>query len=61
MPDKADAQILQVLRRQAWQDLLVDRIVAERSLILSEAELAQPTVNVQVQSPAVTDQMENRA
>src|SRR5580693_1638005 len=51
VPDKADAQILQVLRRQAWQDLLVDRIVAECSLILSEAEAPQPTVNVQVQSP----------
>ena len=32
VPDKADAQILQVLRRQARQDLLVDRIVAECSL-----------------------------
>ena len=51
VPDKADAQILQVPRRQAWQDFLVDRIVAECSLILSEAEASQPTVNVQVQSP----------
>ena len=50
VPDKANAQILQVLRRQAWQDLLVDRIVAECSLILCEAEAPQPTVNVQVQS-----------
>jgi hypothetical protein len=31
--DKIDAQILQVLRRQAWQDILVDRIVAECSLM----------------------------
>ena len=53
VPDKADAQILQVLRRQAWQDLLVDRIVAECSLILSEAEAPQPTVDVQVQSPGL--------
>ena len=44
MPDKANAQILQVLRRQAWQDLLVDRIVAECSLILCEAEAPQPIV-----------------
>ena len=42
-----------LLRRQAWQDLLVDRIVAECSLIPSEAEAPQPTVNVQVQSPGL--------
>lgn len=46
MPDKADAQILQVLRRQAWQDPLVDRIVAECSLVLFKAEAPQPTSEV---------------
>jgi hypothetical protein len=53
VPDKVDAQILQVLRRQAWQDLLVDRIVAECSIVLSEAEAPQPSLDIQVQSPAL--------
>ena len=48
MTDEADAQILQVLRRQTRQDLPVDRIVAECHLVLFEAQAPQPTVNVQV-------------
>ena len=48
MTDKADAQILQVLRRQTRQNLPVDRIVAECHLVLFEAQAPQPTVNVQV-------------
>jgi len=53
MTNKADAQILQVLRRQARQDLAVDRIIAVCHLVLFEAQAPQPTVNVQVQSPGL--------
>ena len=46
VPDDADAQILQVLRRQALQDPLVDFIVAERRLIPFEAKATQPLPEV---------------
>ena len=48
MPDDRDAQIVDVLRRQARQDRFVDRVVAERSLVLVEAEASQPTPDVHV-------------
>ena len=46
MPDDADAKILQVFRRQARQDRLVNLVLAERSLILSEAKAPQPDHDV---------------
>ena len=52
MPDDADAQILQVLRRQARKDRFVNLVLAERSLILSKAEAPQPNHNVHDDAPA---------
>ena len=46
MPDNADAKILQVLRRQARQDRVVDCVLAERRLILSKAQAPQPSTDV---------------
>src|SRR5215472_177795 len=40
------SKILQVLRRQSWQELLVDRVLAECRLILFEAKAPQPTSEV---------------
>ena len=46
MPDDDDTQVLQVLRRQARQDRLVDCVLAECCLILFEAKAPQPTSKV---------------
>src|SRR5262245_21062487 len=46
MPDKTDAQILQVVCRQGRQDHLVDLIFAECRLIPFEAKAPQPTPGV---------------
>jgi hypothetical protein len=46
VPDEANAQILQVLRRQVRQDRVVDRVLAERRLMLFETEAPQPTSEV---------------
>ena len=46
MPDDADAKLLQVLRRQARKNRLVNLVLAERSLILSEAKAPQPDHDV---------------
>jgi hypothetical protein len=46
MPDKADAQILQVFRGQARQDGFVDSVLTESLLILFEAKAPQPTGKV---------------
>jgi hypothetical protein len=46
MSDDADAQIFQVLGRQARQDRVVDCVVPESILVLCEAEAPQPTPNV---------------
>src|SRR5262249_8064953 len=43
MPDDTYAKILQVLRRQCWPEILVDRVPAECRLILFEAKAPQPT------------------
>jgi hypothetical protein len=43
MPNKSDTKILQVLRGYAREDALVDKVVAERRLVLLEAKAAQPT------------------
>src|SRR5260221_11252729 len=46
MSDSVDTQLFQVLRRQARQDRIVDRVLAECRLILFEAEAPQPTPDV---------------
>ena len=46
MPDDSDAQILQVFRRQVRHDRLVDAVLAEHSLVLSEAQAPQPDHDV---------------
>ena len=45
-PDNSYAKILQVLRCQVRQDRVIDRVLAECSLILSEAKAPQPTSEV---------------
>jgi hypothetical protein len=51
VPNHADAQVLQVLRRQVGQDLLADLILAECRLILFEAKPPQPTSDVHGGAP----------
>src|SRR5260370_35296107 len=46
MSDSVDPQLFQVLRRQARQDRIVNRVLAECRLILFEAEAPQPTPDV---------------
>src|SRR5260370_23042054 len=46
MSDSVDTQLFQVLRRQARQDRIVNRVLAECRLILFEAEAPQPTPDV---------------
>ena len=43
VPDNIYAKILQVLRCQVRQDRVIDRVLAECNLILSEAKAPQPT------------------
>ena len=51
MPDNADAQILQVFRRQARKNRFVNLVLAERSLISFEAKAPQPTSEVHNGAP----------
>jgi hypothetical protein len=46
MPDSNDGKVLQVLRRQARQDLLIDLVFAERRLIPFETKAAQSMTEV---------------
>src|SRR5437660_8860311 len=46
VPDNTYAKILQVLRCQVRQDRVIDRVLAECGLILSEAKAPQPTPDV---------------
>src|ERR1700739_321755 len=50
-PDKSDAKLLQVLRRQPRQDAVVDLIIAECCLILFEAKPPQPTSEIHGAAP----------
>jgi hypothetical protein len=52
MADYANAQILQVLRRQVRRNSLVDFVLAEGRLISFEAEAPQPTLYVHSDSPS---------
>ena len=42
MPQRRDTKLLEVLDRQVRQDRLVDVVLAEHSLVLSEAKAPQP-------------------
>src|SRR5262249_25609614 len=46
VPHNADAQVLQVLRRQVRQDSVVDLILSECGLVPFEAKTPQPTLDV---------------
>ena len=46
MPDISDTKFLQVLRRQARQDCVVNLLLAECRLILFEAKRPQPMAEV---------------
>ena len=51
MPESRDAKLLQVLSRQVREDGLVNVVIAERSLILSEAQAPQPDHHVHGWAP----------
>ena len=51
MPNDRDAQILQILRREAGKEFFRDGVLAESGLVLLKAKAPQPTVNVQVSDP----------
>jgi hypothetical protein len=55
VPDDANAQILQVLSRQARQDGFVDLVIAESRLIPFEAKAPQPTSEVHEASLRLAD------
>ena len=46
VPERRDAKLLQVFRCQAWKNRLVYLVLAERSLVLSEAKAPQPDHDV---------------
>ena len=46
MPNDGDAQVLQVLRRKARQDLFRDCVLAESGLVLFKAKAPQPACHV---------------
>src|ERR1700758_3725280 len=46
MTNGADADFLQVLRREAWQDLFGNLVFAECGLVLPKTEAPQPDHNV---------------
>ena len=51
MAERHDADVLEVVVCQPAQQLAVDVVGAEHLGILGEADPAEPTVDVQVQSP----------
>ena len=51
MADRSDADILQIVRGQARQDPRIDVVVAERLLVLAQAQLAQPSPDVHPRAP----------
>ena len=46
MPDEADPEILEIVRRQLRQDIVVDRIVMEGLGILLQLQPAQPGADI---------------
>jgi hypothetical protein len=55
MPHGSDAQFLQVLRRQASEDFLIDGVLAECRRIFFEAKAPQPRFKLQCLSPLLKD------
>ena len=51
MAERHDADVLEVVVCQVAQQLAVDAVGAEHLGILGEADPAEPTVDVQFQSP----------
>jgi hypothetical protein len=51
MADDGDAHVLEVVAGQLAQDLGVDGIVAERLLVLAQAEPVQPSPDVHPRPP----------
>ena len=51
MAERRDADVLEIVVGQPAQQLAVDVVGAEHLGILGEADPAEPTVDVQVQSP----------
>jgi hypothetical protein len=51
MTNRADADFLQVLLRQAREDLFVYLVLAERSLILAKAKAPQPNHHIHDDDP----------
>jgi hypothetical protein len=53
MPNDGDAQILQVLRREARKELFRDSVLAESGLLFLKAKAPQPHCQVQVHDSAL--------
>jgi hypothetical protein len=51
VPDGRDAEVLQVLCGQAWEDRTVDLVLAECSLILCKAQAPQPARDIHLWLP----------
>ena len=51
MPQRRDAKLFQVLSREVREDRLVNVVLAEQRLILSEAKAPQPDHNVHDGAP----------
>jgi hypothetical protein len=51
--NRTDAKLLQVVRREIWQDRLVYLILAECRLVLPEAQAPQPDHNVHDGAPTI--------
>jgi hypothetical protein len=52
MHDQADAEVSQILGRQALQHGAVDRVVAKRVVVLGEPETPQPFRDIHPPAPA---------
>jgi hypothetical protein len=53
MPDQGDAEMLQVIGRQAQQQRCVDLVFAEHRLVLFEPQPAQPRRDFHVEAPII--------
>jgi hypothetical protein len=46
MPDKRDAEILQIVRSQAPKNLVVNLIITKGGFVLPEADASQPLAHI---------------
>ena len=53
MPDSRDAQLLEVVRRQADENFFINRVFAESSLVLFKAKAPQPGLKLHEWRPSV--------